>query len=221
MTHLLRVFAMAAMALGCSANAVDQARFDSGLPGMTTPVKVVSMQHRGPYLQAAIVLAGRDAEGWALASEACQAVFVPDSDILYRGNGPLGSWVRNNVDCESSGLGPIALVRDRSSHATPRGVPRSQANYRTIYIDEDLALLRGVFSLARDVGYRNTSDLVAVVSRGGNCEAPIEAGVASLEYRGNGPQPMSLLGPKGPCAVRAFLLPPGRLELKEDAEESR
>jgi len=199
--------------LGCAASeSGDRARFASGVPGMTTPVKVVSVRRRGPYLQARLVLGGRDAEGWSLPSEACQAVFVPDAEAAYRDDGPQGQWLRGDFVCQSSGLGPISLLRDRSSRATPRGVPRSQANYRTLYIDDELALLRGVFREAQYVGYTHSIDLVAVVPRGGNCEVPIAAGVASLEYRGKGAHPMSLVGREGLCPVQAFLLPPGRAE---------
>lgn len=210
---LLAASCAAGALFGCAANeSGDRARFASGVPGMTTPVKVVSVQRRGPYLQARLVLGGRDAEGWSLPSEACQAVFVPGAEAVYRDDGPQGQWRRGDHVCQSSGLGPISLLRDRSSRATPRGVPRSQASYRTLYMDDELALLRGVFREAQYVGYTYGIDLVAVVARGGSCEVPIEAGVASLEYRGKGAHPMSLVGPDGLCPVRAFLLPPGHAE---------
>ena len=124
---------------------------------------------------------------------------------------------RGETECQSSGLGPLTMWRDRDTRATPQGVPRSQANYRTIYADDELALLRGVFTEAIWVGFDNSSDLVAVVPRGGNCEKPIAEGVASLEYRAKGREAMSLVGPKGLCPVQAFLIPPGRLETAQEA----
>jgi len=217
---LLVVACVAGPMLGCaSSDSADRARFASGVPGMTTPVNILAVRPRGPYLQAQMLLGGREAQGWSLDSEACRAVFVPGEGAAYRDDGPLGQWVRGDVVCQSSGLGPIALLRDRSSRATPRGVPRSQANYHTLYIDDDLALLRGVFREAQYLGYSHGLDLVAVVPLDIVCEEPINGGVASLEYRGKGAHPMSLVGPSGLCPVQAFLLPPGDLESSEPAAQ--
>ena len=204
-----------ATSLACSSNARDRARFDSGLPGMKTPMEVVAVHERGPYLQADLSFAGEDAEGWALPSDVCRAVFEPGTQVAYRDDGPHGSWVRGDQVCRSLGFGPMSRWRDRSSRATPQGVPRSQATYRTIHLDDDLALLRGVFPEAVRVGFERGDDLVAVVPRGGNCESPIASGVSSLEYRGKGRHPMSLVGAKGLCPVRAFLIPPGGLDSRE------
>ena len=211
-----------AFALGCSQASRDRARFDSGLPGMTTPMRVVSVHARGPYLQAVLDFAGNDAEGWALPTEACEAVFEAGAEIEYRDDGPQGTWRRGELACQSYGFGPMTLWRDRKSRATPAGIPRAQANYRVIHQDEDTALLRGIFALATLVGFERGDDIVAVVSPGGACDKPIASGVASMEYRGKGRNPLSLVGSTGLCSVRALLLPPGELESKalEEASET-
>jgi len=186
--------------------------FDAALPGARTPQTVTAVAARGPYLEATLRMDQYSLEAWVLASETCVAVFEVGSEVVYVESGPLGSYRRGELECQSYGAGNLELWRDRSRRATPAGVPRAQASFRVFHADADVALLRGSFPLAGELGFTGPNDLVAVVPRSEECEGPIAKGVASMEYRGKGPRALSLVGEGGLCVIRGLVQPPPQAE---------
>ena len=69
-------------------------------------------------------------------------------------------------------------------------------------------MLRGMFPLSGYVGFGGGEDLIAVVHDTEECKAPIESGVASIEYRGKGKRALSIVGKSGLCEIRGLIQPP-------------
>jgi hypothetical protein len=203
-----------ALVIAATLGACTKARtgFDAALPGTQTPQTVTAVTMRGPYLEASLRMDQYTLEAWVLPSEACAAVFEVGADVRYAESGPLGTYRRGDLECQALGAGNLELWRDRSSRATPAGVPRAEASFQVLHADDEVALLRGSFPLAGQLGFTGSSDLVAVVPRVEECEAPIAKGVASLEYRGKGPRALSLVGERGLCVIRALVQPPPRAQ---------
>lgn len=196
------------LALGtCSA---EKVRFDSGLPGMRTAMRVEAVSTRGPYLEAKLKMEERDLEAYVLPTDACRAVFQVSETVSHVASGSQGRYRRDDHVCEGLGVGNLEFWRDRNRRTAKAGVPRAQASFRVLYSDDEVALLRGNFPLAGYLGFTGVSDLVAVVPRGPACEGSIAKGVASMEYRGKGRRVLSLLGGGEPCPIRGLIQPPSQ-----------
>jgi hypothetical protein len=181
--------------------------FDSGLPVMRSGMTVDTVEPRGPYLEAQMKIDSWTLPVYAEPSESCGVVFQPGELITYVDNGPLGVFKREGESCQILGVGNLELWRDRNRRSTAGGVPRAQARYRTIHQDDDFVLLRGQFPLAGAVGFSGGMDIVAVVPNNDTCSRPIEAGVASMEYRGKGQRALSLIGQRGLCQLHGLIVP--------------
>jgi hypothetical protein len=123
-----------------------------------------------------------------------------------------GRFEREGQSCDSVGFGDPLIRRARQPRAgTLQGVPvpREQATYRILYEDADVVLLRGRFPLAFTIGWTGGGDTVAAVENVDRCRGPVEARVASMEYRPAGPNTLALIGDGGLCRIEGLIQPPG------------
>jgi hypothetical protein len=197
---------LAALA-GCTEGKRSKIALDSGLPVMRSGMTVAEVQARGPYIEAVMLIDEEPLPVYAAPTDACHTVFETGEKVVYIDSGPLGRFERADASCQIMGVGNLELWRDRNRRATPGGVPRAQANYRTIAEDEDFVLLRGRFPLASALGFSGGMDIVSVVPNDQTCSTPIEAGIASMEYRGKGRRALSLVGSRGLCRIHGLILP--------------
>jgi|GEM_PF-889010 len=178
--------------------------------GSGTRFEVVQVVERGPYLDAR--LEGPFAmRTFARADDACRGVLVPGATVAYAERGISGRFEREGLACDAAGIGDPLLERARQPRATTLRsdpVPRDQASYSVLHEDETLALLHGYFPLAYLVRWPGGYDTVAAVPKGPACRRPIEAGVASMEYRDTGRPTLALVGEEGLCPIVGLLRPP-------------
>ena len=170
---------------------------------------VARVSQRGPYLDAD--LAGPVAmRTFTPASEVCAAVLVPERSVVWSERGLGGRFASDGLECRAAGIGEPLLERARQPRPRNLRVPREQANYSSIYEDSDVALLRGRFPLAHLVSWPGGSDTVVAVPNVPVCRRPIDAGVASMEYRDSGRPTLALVGERGLCPIVGLLRPPGQ-----------
>ncbi|HET6304869.1 MAG TPA: hypothetical protein VFG80_08810 [Myxococcota bacterium] len=193
-------------ALACNPS---RALYQAGLPGVTTSFSVAKVVERGGYLDT--ILQGRAGElrVFAPADETCAAVLAPEASVAFASEGAGGKLERNGQVCRGVGRGSLAEWRERRARPEnlETAVPRAQASYRVVYRDADVVFLRGRFPLAALIGWAEVGDSIAVVPDTEICREPIEAGVASLEYRPVGPNVLALVTRRGLCPIEGLLQP--------------
>jgi hypothetical protein len=88
-------------------------------------------------------------------------------------------------------------------------IPRSRAELRErVYVDEEIALVRGRFLLAGKIGFVGGADSIAVISNAPECEDLEVPGTASMEFRHVGKQPYTLVNSGRLCPVIGFVKVP-------------
>ena len=221
MIHMKRIYslfplALAALLAGACATSeeakekraqkIQKAGFDSGIPSMKTGMPVERVVERGGYLEAHMLLGDTPLAAYTAPSENCQAVFVEGEEVTYVDNGPRGVYRRGESECQSLGMGNLALWRDRSIRST-RGdsvIPRRPAWFKVIYEDSEVIYLKGSFPLATRFGFTEPRDITTIVPNIPICQGAIEDGNSSMEYRSKGPQAYTLTGPNGLCLIQGF-----------------
>jgi hypothetical protein len=189
-----------------------------GLSKTRTEMKVRAVNDRGPYIEAELDMSGKDFFAYALIGDDCRSIFQPGKKVTYVDSGPMGQFERAGFNCQILGVGNLRVWRDRKQRSSTQLAPRSQASYRLVYRDDDVALLRGTFPQAARLGFSGSSDLIAVVPISDVCKAPIESGTASVEYRPKGKRALSLVGKNGLCDIRGLAQPPPQAKPREQDE---
>jgi hypothetical protein len=191
------------------AQKVQKAGFDSGVPTMRTGMPVERVVERGGYLEAHMLLGDRPLATYTAPSESCRAVFVEGEEVTYVDNGPRGVYRRGESECQSLGMGNLALWRDRSIRSTRSGsvIPRQPAWFKVTHEDSEVIYLQGSFPLASRFGFTEPRDLTAILPNVPICQGAIEGGNSSMEYRSKGRQAYTLTGPNGLCLIQGFAAP--------------
>jgi len=194
------------LAAGCN---VSKNAWQAGIPGWKTSLHVTSVTPRDGYLDVLLERQGMQLRSFAPNSEVCRRVLQHDQPVTFVESGPSGGFRKGDQDCRAAGIGSLAAWRSRRGRATTSAspVPRAQASYRTVYSDSDVVLLRGRFPLANRIGFTSFDDAIAVVPNTEICQAPIESGVASMEFRDRGRQVLSLVSTNGLCPIVGLIRP--------------
>ncbi len=190
---------------GCS----SKSAFQSGI-GRTGDLMVTNAIERGDYLDVTIAGDGVAMRVFAPTGGGCQALLAPESLVQYSSRGPGGRFTRGEDQCDATGIGDpfvnrMRQPRGQSARSSP--VPRAQANFRKIFEDDEVILLRGQFPLTFHVGWAGGADTVAVVRNDEMCQGPASRGVASIEFRPAGRNTLSLVGSGGLCRIDGLIIP--------------
>lgn len=181
--------------------------WQAGIPGVGTDFEVSEVHARGRVLDARLT-GPTELETFVRANDACRAVFRPGQSIAYHEQPPGGRFSADDVECPAVGIGSLRTWRDRASHGISEGgpVPRAQASFEVVYRDEDVVFLRGRFPLAVRIGWTGADDTVAVVAADAACAKAVDDGVASMEFRAQGPRALSLISGDGLCPITGLVL---------------
>jgi hypothetical protein len=196
--------------VGCvAAVALAAAAVPAHVEAQGTEVAITSLVPRWSYLDATLDLRPQPLRFLFPDEGACRTLLRPDSRVTYVRRGPLGE-LRNAAGdrCEPVGIASLRAWRDRSVRprtATP--VPRAQATFRIVHRDGELAFARGRFPLATLVGWTGAEDTIALIPDDESCRAPLEAGVASMEFRFSGRVPYRLVTGRESCPIVGFVRP--------------
>ena len=192
--------------LGCT---LDSALAGAGIPGTRISAEISDFATRGDYYDAFVAAGGFRYRFVFFRTADCKTVLSSTEGAVFVWLGAYGRVTANDLRCDAVGVLSLREWRDRGPRRTREPLPRRQANFRVIYRDDDIVQLRGRFPLAGAVGIPGgRADLVGFVPNDPVCEAFVERGVASMEFRASGPQPAVLLDRNNICPMMGFAQPP-------------
>jgi len=178
-----------------------------------TEVQISSAVPRWSYIDATLGVLPRPIRFFFPGDDACRALLLRETMVRYVSRGPLGVVMNAAGDrCEPVGIASLREWRDRSSRRrTGTPVPRAQAAFEIVYRDGDLVFARGRFPLATLVGWSGADDTIALLPDDEGCRRPIDAGVATMEFRFSGQRPYRLVAGGDSCPIVGFVraLPSG------------
>ena len=189
----------------CGVGAAGCASF----PGSSSTATVESVVVRGPYLDVNLSLGGSTRRFFTAASDPCRSLLHVEAVVDYAKLGPLGQFQADGATCIPAGIGTLAAWRDERPRPEVGPLPSRQANYKLEYQDKDVAMLRGLFPLLGLIGWPGMGDTLVVLPQTPACKALIQAGVATIQYRVEGPDPFVLLDNDKLCALAGLIQPIG------------
>jgi hypothetical protein len=172
-------------------------------------VQVSSVVQRWSYIDATLGVLPRPIRFFFPDDDTCRALLLRETKIRYVSRGPLGVVTNAAGDrCEPVGIASLREWRDRSSRRrTGTPVPRAQATFEVVRRDGGLVFARGRFPLATIVGWSSADDTIALLPGDEGCRRPIEAGVATMEFRYSGQRPYRLVAGGDSCPIVGFVRP--------------
>jgi hypothetical protein len=205
-TRALRIALVLAMLSGCGGQ-LPALEHPSRFPGASTTYQVGSVVARGSYLDAVIERPGSSLRLFFPANDACRRLLRLEAVVEYVATSVPGKVKRGREECDSVGIGSLGFWRDRRPRQSKQVLPRGNAEFRSVYRDSELTLVRGRFPYANQVGWAGGWDTLAALPRNPACDALAARGSASLEFRVAGPEPYRLVSGDGSCPIEAFLRP--------------
>ncbi len=182
----------------------------AGVPGSFTRAELSAVRERSDYLDAVVEMAGYRYRFFFPNSPECRETLVEGASVEYAHYGLLGRVRNQEHRCEPNGVLSLEAWRDRGPRRSRQPLPRVQATFEVFYRDEELALARGRFPLASEIRWAGGWDTVGVIPNVADCQAVLEAGVASMEFRAGGSPAFALVGKSRPCPMLGFARPVAR-----------
>ncbi len=182
-----------------------------GLGTWAADLSVAYVAPRWVFLEATLYGHGLSLTVYTPASEECIHVLEIDQPVDYVERGVGGRFLRDGVQCDTVGIGPPLVQRTRGGRGgslRTQPIPRERASFRVVFEDEEVLMLRGRFVLASRIGWRGGHDSVAVVPNEPRCQAAVEGGTASMEFRPAGRNTLSLVARGGGCPIVGLVIPP-------------
>ena len=206
MLRALRTGLALALLLGCGGQG-PRLEQPSGLPGVSTAYQVTLVVPRGPYLDAMLERERSSLRLFFPASDVCRRVVRVEAMLEYRATSVPGTVKNTQEECEAVGIGSLRFWRDRRPRQSRQVIPRGNAEFRRVYQDSELTLVRGRFPYANQVGWAGGWDTIAALPRNAACDALVARGSASIEFRHAGPEAFRLVTSQGRCTIEGFLRP--------------
>ncbi len=191
--------------LGCTDSpAREQVR---RLPGQTTNFIIAFALDRGPYIDALLERSDSLRRFLFPQSEVCRRLIVTENAVDWVATGPIGRVRVGDERCDPVGIAGLQQWRDRRPRAPGGPLQRSRSTFKTVFRDHDVTMVRGRFPFTGAVGFSGGHDVVALLPRNDVCDAVAERGIASIEFRVMGPDPITLIHSGSRCAIEGFALP--------------
>jgi hypothetical protein len=206
MTRAVRIGLAAALVLGCGGQGPSLEQ-PSRFPGGSTTYQVTFVVARGPYLDAVIERQGSSLRLFFPANDACRRVVRVEAMVEYKATSVPGTVKNAQEECESVGIGSLRVWRDRRPRQSKQVIPRGNAEFRNVYQDSEITLVRGRFPYANQIGWAGGWDTLAALPRNAARDALVARGSASIEFRHAGPEPYRLVTGEGRCTIEGFLRP--------------
>ena len=206
MLGAVRIGLAVALVLGCGGQG-PRMEEPSGLPGVSTAYQVTLVAPRGSYLDAMLERESSSLRLFFPASDVCRRVIRIEALVEYRATSVPGTVRNTQEECEAVGIGSLRFWRDRRPRQSRQVIPRGNAEFRRVYQDSELTLVRGRFPYANQVGWAGGWDTIAALPRNAACDALVARGSASIEFRHAGPEAFRLVTGEGRCTIEGFLRP--------------
>ena len=195
-----------ALVLGCGGQG-PRLEQPSGFSGASTAYQVTFVVPRGPYLDAVLEREGSSLRLFFPADDVCRRVVRVEATLEYKATSVPGTVRNAQEECEAVGIGSLRFWRDRRPRQSRQVIPRGNAEFRKVYQDSELTLVRGRFPYANQVGWAGGWDTLAALPRNAACDALVARGSASIEFRHAGPEAFRLVTGQGRCTIEGFLRP--------------
>lgn len=195
--------------VGCTR---DQVAYQAALPGTGSSARAEWLGEHAGYLDVRIETAGKQLRFFLDASDpSCSGLRGAPGELRYANAGVLGRLDRGDLRCEPLGILSLKEWRSRRGRANREPIPRARADWTVIHRDAELVLARGRFTLASQLGFPGGVDSVAIFAVDPVCEATIDRGVGSLEFRNGGQDVLVIVGERQRCPLLGIARPlPGR-----------
>lgn len=201
------VFAAALFTLACGLVSVGER---PQVPFSATEMTVAKVQPQASWLEVTLMSPKFNRVFYFPASEACKALIQPDATLSYRRSGGYGYVERGDVRCDASGIGSLRQWRDGLPRPTLGGSaakPRSRCEFREVYRDGDVVMVRGKFLLASYLQWPRPDDTIAVFKNDPVCNQALSGDMAQMEYNANGANPLVLVQQGGRCPLEGLIRP--------------
>lgn len=195
------------IALGCGSVRVAERQ---RLPFTATDMTAGRVQPRARWLEVTLLSPTLNRLFYFPASDECKGLIQEGSTVSYRRTGGFGFVEGDGVRCDVSGIGSLAQWRDSFGRPTRGGAParpRSRSDFREVYRDDDVIMVRGTFLLAARVRWPGPDDTIAVFKNAPQCERALERGMAQMEFNPNGAHPLVLVQQGGNCPLEGLIRP--------------
>jgi hypothetical protein len=182
----------------------------TGLPGAHVPASLDLLAERGDWLDVNVDAGGKRYRFLLPDSEDCRAMFTSEQEVRYANSGAFGTLQSGDASCDPVGILSLEAWRDRRPRRiTASVIPRDRADLRQrVYVDEEVAFVRGRFRLAGEIGFVGGADCIAVLPNVPECQELAVPGSASMEFRPAGSRPFTLIDHGRLCPVLGFAQPP-------------
>ncbi len=206
---LSQLIPLLGVAIAASSCTLDSAIAAAGAPGTTVDAVVGSATARGSYLDAWVHAGGFDYRFFFPNEPVCEALLAQPDGLRFVWLGTLGRITNGEQRCDAVGVLSLEAWRDRQPRRSGQPMPRAAAQYQVVYRDDDLVQMHGRFPLAGLLGFIGTQSLIVVLPNEGVCRRFVDRGTASMEYRANGPNPLTLISKDERCPVLGLAQPSG------------
>jgi len=204
----LATFAVAALLAGVNGCTKDSVVASAGLPGTTIDADIRDVTVRFEYIDAFVSAGGFQYRFFFPDSEPCRVILYNPKGARFVWIGPLGRLTQGELRCSPVGVLSLQAWRNRGPRRSREPLPRSQANFKEVWRDDEMVLVRGRFPLAGTVGWAGGLDSIAVLPDIEDCLGFLERGVASMEFRASGNRPLVLIARNRLCPITGFAQPP-------------
>jgi hypothetical protein len=174
----------------------------------------MDVKERFGYLDVLLQGDGTTLRAFVPGSDGCRRILTSESRVRFEASGAIGSLEGGDgAECELVGIGSLQDWRDRgprSGDLRSSPIPRAPASYDLVYLDREVAFLRGRFPLGDRIGWSDLGDTIAVVPNDPICEPVFRRDTASMEYRPAGTPALALVSEGGLCQIVGLIQPPSR-----------
>jgi hypothetical protein len=119
----------------------------------------------------------------------------------------MGRLTRGGERCSPVGVLSLREWRNRGPRRSREPLPRGQATFREVWKDADMLIVRGRFPLAGLANWAGGHDTLAILPNDELCQGILGRGVASMEFRASGANPLVLIDRRALCPIIGFAQP--------------
>lgn len=180
------------------------------VPFTATQMTAAQVTPRASWLEVTLLSPDFNRVFYFRASDVCKALIVEGQDVEYRRTGGYGYVQRGAVRCDVAGIGSLGRWRDsfgRPTRGMAPGKPRQRSDFKEVYRDDDVVMVRGKFLVAAYIKWPGPDDTIAVFENSPECGPVLSRGMGFTEYDPNASNPIVLVQQGGNCPMRGLIRP--------------
>ena len=204
---LAGLIAAIGVGLGTAGCTIDSVVAAVGLPGTTQRATISNVSVRFEYIDAFVEAGAFRYRFFFPDREPCRSILNAPENLSFVWLGPLGRITKGEERCSPVGVLSLREWRNRGPRRSREPLPRGQAVFKEIWRDGELVLIRGRFPLAGLANWKGGHDTIGILPNSETCIGFLERGVASIEFRASGNNPLVLIDRRNLCPIQGFAQP--------------